>query len=232
MLVALACIPLLSFPDAIRGGALLVAPLQASQTVLEGIDTSVTFRVTNNTGQDLVLDYALTIIQGPPFDKKDPDGGDNVFFKSVTFPTVIKNGDFGDFIYGLRDPNDPFDGPDDGLNNITFQVGMSPWDEKGTPAINTAVGLGNFIFDTNGVGSTGALNAGVLAQLEACDAAPATSPNPCTNGDLYGGEFHGQPFPALATVNVVDVPEPASFEYLLIAASGLVGIGRRGKNGR
>lgn len=102
---------------------------------------------------------------------------------------------------------------------------MSQWNEKGTPAINQAVGLGLFVFDANGVGSTGTLNAGVLAQLEACDAAPATSPNPCTNGDLYTGEVHGQPFPQFATVNVIDTPEPATFPSLLTALLAIVFLG-------
>jgi len=87
MLLPLVCLPLLTVPHASWAGQLTVTPIPAAQTVVEGINTSVTFRVTNTTGQDLVLDYALAIINGPPGDSVDSD---NVFFNGVTFPTASR----------------------------------------------------------------------------------------------------------------------------------------------
>jgi hypothetical protein len=210
-------------------GTLNVTPMPPAQSVLEGANVSVDFHVFNDTGSNLILDYALTIINGPPPDATDTD---NVFFGGgQSFPTVIFNNTAGDFIYNLLDPNDPTDGPDNGLNNISFYLGMSVWDGKGQPGIITVPGgLGMFSYNSNGVGSTGTLIPGTLGILNNCFLNPGTFPNPCPGigaNQLYTGEFQGQPFPTVATVTVNDTPEPSTLGVVFAAMIALVCIVRR-----
>lgn len=189
-----------------QAGPLNVVAKVQNPSILEGLDDSVTFHVTNTSGGDLILDYALAIINGPP----DPE--DNIFFTGVTFPTIIPDKKSGDFIYGLTSaPDDPFDPPDNGLNHISFYLGMSP-SAGGTPAILNAQGLGAFLFFNNGPGSTGTLIPATLTLLQNCYNNPGAFPNPCTilpTDLLYTGEVQGQPFPTVADVTVNDLPEPA-----------------------
>jgi hypothetical protein len=201
-------------------GPLNVVAIPAAQSFTEGGTSSITFRATNKTGFNLVLDYALAIINGPPgFD-------DNVFFfPNVIFPNVILNGASGDFMYGLDntngDPTDVPDTPGDGLNHVSFYLGMSRWNGVGLPGIiNPNIpNFGVFLVNAGGVGSTGTLNPATLAKLNACTVAPGPFPNPCplTAADLlYTGEVQGQPFPTVATVIVNDLPEPATFGSVLL----------------
>lgn len=207
-----------------QAGSLNVVAKVQNPSILEGLDDSVTFHVTNNSGGDLIVDYALAIINGPP----DPE--DNITFTGVTFPTIIPDKKPGDFIYGLTSSRDnPFDRPDNGLNHISFYLGMSP-SAGGTPAILNAQGLGTFFFFNNGPGSTGTLIPATLTLLQNCYNNPGAFPNPCTilpTDLLYTGEVQGQPFPTVADVTVYDVPEPAGLTLLAGAlALVLVWLGR------
>jgi hypothetical protein len=209
-------------------GALTVTP-ESPDPVLEGINVSVAFHVFNTTGSDLILDYALAIINGPPGDATDTD---NVFFGGgQSFPTVILNNTGGDFKYNLLDPNDPTDAPDNGLNNISFYLGMSVWNGVGKPGIITVPGgLGMFFYNGNGVGSTGTLQPGTLAILNNCFNNPGNFPNPCPTigaNKLYTGEFQGQPFPAVATVTVNDLPEPSTWGVVFAGIITLACFARR-----
>jgi hypothetical protein len=204
------------------------APIDITATVartpiLEGLDTSVDFHVINNTGLNLVLDYALAIINGPP------DLEDNVFFTSVTFPARIFIGGTGDFIYGLTSvPDNPFDPPDNGLNHISFYLETSPSDGT-VPQFFTDVGRGTFLHFLIGPGSTGQLVPQTLTDLNNCFNNPGAFPNPCplgANEVLYTGGIRGTPFPTVADVTVVDLPEPRA-GWLLGCGLALIAMGRR-----
>ena len=203
-------------------GTLSVQVITPNPSITEGQDTSVTFRVTNTTGGDLILDYALAIINGPPSLE------DNIFFKGVTFPTIIANTDTQDFVYGLTSvPDDPLDPTDDGLNHVTFYLGMSP-SAGGVPQILNAQGLGAFFFFNNGPGSTGTLIPGTLTLLQNCYNNPGPLANPCNIGTnlLYTGEIQAQAFPSVAAITVNDLPEPGS-AFLLLGGLVLCGVSAR-----
>src|SRR5581483_926070 len=102
------------------------------------------FKVTNNTGVPLILDYALAIIV-----QTGGDADDLVQFGGVTADTEIGIGGMGTFAYHIINPNgNPFEPEDNGRDNVYFWVefsdatGFSP---NPTPVINVK-GQGLFFF--------------------------------------------------------------------------------------
>ena len=205
------------------GAQIDVTATVARNPILEGTDTSVDFHVVNNSGINLVLDYALAIINGPP------DIEDNIFFTSVTFPSRISINGSGDFVYGLTSvPDTPLDPPDNGLNHISFYLEMSQSDGT-TPQIFSNMGTGTFFHFLLGPGSTGTLVSQTLTDLINCSANPGPFPNPCPLGPnelLYTNGIRGTPFPTVADVTVTDLPEPGA-ALLFGCGLGLIALGRR-----
>lgn len=175
-----------------------------------GATAVVEFDVHNTTGQTLALDWALAVIYGPP------DLDDNVFFDSVTFPTGIPAGKTGEFLYTVDntfgDPTDN-DGPGGGTNFVTFQVGLSPAAGGCVPQNLTAPAPGLVFFNSTCPPAGAGPDAAVMTKLENCFANPGPFPNPCPIGpgdNLFTGEYHGDPNPAIGIVTVTDTPEPST----------------------
>jgi PEP-CTERM motif len=168
----------------------------------------------------MVLDYALTVIYGPN------DIDDNVFFNGQTFNTVWQPGQTLPMVYNVINTfGDPItDCCDDGLNFITFKIELSPATPGSTNQfITVPAPYGTYIFPATS-SSGGMFVPAVQAMLLNCFNNPAPFPDPCPTLPtqlLFTTGIQGQPFPAIATVNVLDLPEPST---LILSGAGLVGL--------
>ena len=181
--------------------------------------SNVTFTVRNGSDCAMVLDYALTVIYGPP----DPD--DNVFFNGQTFNTVWQPGQTLPMVYNVINTfGDPItDCCDDGVNFITFKIELSPSNGGPNQFITVPAPYGTYIYPASS-SSTGTLNPAIQAMLLACFNNPAPFPDPCPmlpTDLLYTTGVQGVPFPAITTVTVTDLPEPST---LILSGAGLIGL--------
>jgi hypothetical protein len=181
---------------------------------------NVIFNVTNNSPCLMVLDYALTVIYGPP------DIDDNVFFNGQTFNTVWQPKQTLPMIYNVINTfGDPItDCCDDGLNLIAFKIELSPATPSSTNQfITVPAPYGTYIYPATS-SSTGTFNPAIQAMLLACFNNPAPLPDPCPTTPtqlLFSNGVQGMPFPAYARVTVTDVPDPST---LILSGAGLVGL--------
>jgi hypothetical protein len=211
----------LGFAPALISATTLPVTPHSSPPIPEGDSTQVSFDVGNPTGQLLILDYALAIINGP-------GGDDLVSFSSVTWPSFIGPGG-GTFTYGITSPMDTDHTPDDGLNTVSFYVEYSLASSATNQQYITTIGQGTFVYNIGG-GSQGTENFGTLGLLLNCASKPGPLPNPCNvwNNLLFDGQngatvaYQGFPQPANAFVDVLDTPEPST---LLMLGSSLLGVG-------
>ena len=187
--------------------------------------TIVTFSVFNNSPTPMILDYALEAISGPA--EKDDQVINNGF---VQFSTFILGFGTGTYSFGVYNPNgDPTDCCDSGVNNISFEIEMSPMAIQPSVGSIMSNGYGTFVFPTNGQ-STGTFNPNTYADLLNCFNNPGNNPNnPCPAAmteTLYSNGIRGTPFPALTQVVVSDTPEPATWWSMGLGGAVLAVLGR------
>jgi hypothetical protein len=109
---------------------LTITAIPGGKTVIEGgPNFQIDFRVTNTTGFNLLLDYALATIDI----LGNPDSSDYINFAGqggsnglASAPLSIPNGGSGDFVYNLMTSTPPTpDNTDHGENRVNFTIEMS-----------------------------------------------------------------------------------------------------------
>jgi hypothetical protein len=186
----------------------------ANSQILEGGTTTLTFKVKNNSGVDLVLDFAAAIITPPaPVDNTDliNFSGNNGDKGLVSAPGIIKNGQTGSFVYSVTSPG-PIDPGDFGINRVDFYIEMSKLNIPPPAPILFPIDLGVIFVDLTLPGTTP--DPVVLGGLLATP--PVIPP---FGTFLYPGApnvVDGQPYPATTFVTVQDSPEPST----LVLATG------------
>lgn len=211
-------------------GQLIAISCTGAQSIPEGATTLVSFKVKNNSGMNLILDYAFaSIVHGPP------DTDDFINFSGVngigglpgglaSVPLFLPIGGMGVFTYSVTSPADSGDeNGDHGLDPVSFSVEYSPGTIVGAPAFIPGGG-GALVFVANA--NSGAINLAVLAQLLnfvnnppgcAMNFQPPCQPDPplllYANGITAG--------PVATSVDVFDIPEPST---ILLSATGLLGL--------
>lgn len=212
-------------------GQLIAISCTGGQSIPEGPATTlVSFTVKNNSGMNLILDYAFASIA-----HGGPDPTDLIHFSGLngsgglpgglgSVPLFLPIGGMGVFTYSVTSPPEIDDNPSDfGINPVTFSVEYSPGTLVGVPVFIPG-GNGALVFVANS--NSGAINPAVLAQLLnfvnnppgcAMNFQPPCQPDPplllYANGITAG--------PVSTSVDVFDIPEPST---LLLGATGLLGL--------
>ena len=230
-----------------RASALGVLPLgiPGNRSLLEGDpDFTMTFTVTNNTGNTLLLDYALAIIT-----PLGPDPSDTVTFAGANgsnglagAPLYIPKGESRDFTYNLSTPHDPPDGKDFGINRLDFFVEMHTYTGSLTslPNPNNISSVNNFVQFVDQNTTSFSEDPAALATVKSFNPLPFgttlftnTDPNSLPTDGVYVAStisFPGDPNPFFdksPRIRVGDVPEPSGL--VLLGTSALVAIGYMGR---
>lgn len=247
------CLPSMALIGATLSAGSFVAPAQADpflntlpisitgpQNVLEGQrHIKYTFTITNNTGQNLILDFALATIDFGP-----PDPTDNIVFSGVNGDQGLSHASLiipkgtkkhpgkGIVRYSVYAPGDPFEGRDFGIDPFNFWVEYSTIKPPlNVPALIPARAA---LLDTVGA-TAGNLDPAALATLENC----VTNPVGCTGPSAFlyppsanpGFQTFGGH--ALINVRIHDIPEPPAPALIGSAILGLFATRarRRGRSG-
>jgi len=211
----LVCTPLWGDPaiPCVNGdiaGYLCVTP--SSVSVLEGTqDISLPFTVTNNTGNDLILDLAAWTVTAA-----GPDSSDNAFFSELGIAYLyLLNGQTGTYDWNLQSPGDPTCIPGDcdfGLNPVSFYLLMGIVVPGTLPPTQT-------------------LNSGNAPVIWVTDSNPFTGATVNGLSTVTGSQY------TIGNVTVNDAPEPSSALMVgvglaLLALLGLFGCAWRGSHPR
>jgi hypothetical protein len=232
VLLAIGLLSLIS-PQARAAGGITITPppnVSVPENPIPNPYFQITFQVTNTTGFDLLLDYALCIITPGPPDTDDKAsfagaGGSNGLASGAL---TIANKATGLYTYNIITPNQPL-GPDFGNNRVDFYVEYQI--NTGTtapPTISSAQGF--VVFEAqNSVNYTEDPTA--LNKLQ--------NFTPLNPGEtLFTGNNPAALIFADSTVadndspniRVNDVPEPSSIVMACTSVLFLFGYGVRGRN--
>jgi len=189
----------------------------------------IDFRVMNNSGVILILDYAFcSISHGPP----DPDDfanftGNNGSGGLLGGDLIIAPGQIGHYTYSFSSPPDaPADAGDEnadfGRDPVFFALEMSPLGNHTPPPINrisSAIGFVAWV-------DQGAYNAPNPVALNALFNLQNPQPNLLYQNGIIGMDSDGNPF-GLSLVQVNDTPEPVSSLLIGTGLVSLAGVLRR-----
>jgi hypothetical protein len=213
-----------------EGGLLTVTPSAATGAPEGTKNIPVTFTVTNNTNQYLLLDYAIATITNPS-DMSDiiqfsGAGGSGGLLGAPTFLAPFATGAFN-YSVSSPGPPPPNDDSDAGVNPVMFSVEFSPT----TLARITQAGLPNNIFAAVAHGTYfdltpfGTLpNLPVLNQLLTFQDPLNGVLNPMNvpNGSLLYSAARADPNntytgQTATSVTITDTPEPATWAFAATA---------------